>query len=708
MAVFAGGPMIEDKDLLKEYLSESEEFLDRLIADLDLMASRAGGEQDINLVNRIFRTIHSLKGLSGMMGFIEIQTLAHEFEDILDDLRMGQLRLDRDAAIKLQEAGAGFASLLVGATRATATEEDYDRMRELLSSVARGARERSRREFSATDVIGLTEKERALLTEYEQQRVKENYAARRSFYFISVQFEAGRLESQYRSLSSLLAEQGELITTLPSAPSDQSKVAFKLLFATGAKESDLKRAVAPFAAQVLRAGRSPWRKAGEALSVVVRNPLRPKKQTEDRSAASPIKLPLSIGQDALRPISPSVRVDLQQIDDLSSLAHELSIQAQSLASMADSFLKAAGLGPKETHDLKFSARRMERDFVEMEERLVELRMVSLAQTFTRAARVVGRLAREIGKSISVELSGRETQLDKMIVDRIADPIYHILTNAIDHGVEMPDDRRLAGKSARGKIKIEAALDGTRAVISISDDGQGIDPAMVRRRAAEIGAMGPDEDLSDEEVLRLIFYPGFSTASEVSPLSGRGVGLDAVERTIHELGGEIRVSSTPGIGSRFDLVVPTTLVLISAFIVRVSRWSYAVNVGQIVELAYVSPREVMGRDGRRSVKWRDTEIRLIELAYVLGLGGARVLHAVEASENGSPSRRYLPVLIARVGEKHVAVAVDEFFDQREIVVKSFGPLARTIKGVSGAVDLEGGDVALVLDLPNLLMQRSMGI
>ncbi|HEY9233191.1 MAG TPA: ATP-binding protein, partial [Blastocatellia bacterium] len=426
-------------------------------------------------------------------------------------------------------------------------------------------------------------------------------------------------------------------------------------------------------------------------------------------------LPPAFAQESLQPLSPSVRVEMAQIDELSGLAHELSIQMQRLAAMADRFLLAAGLGALDQFDLRYSARRIEREFLELEERLVELRMVSLAQTFTRAARLAGRLARELGKSVTVEVAGRETQLDKAIVDRLADAIYHVLRNAIDHGIEMPEARRLAGKAARGKIKIEASLEGARAVIAITDDGHGIDTEAVRHRAIEAGLIAPDEVLKEEETLRLLLRPGFSTADYVSAVSGRGVGLDAVERTVHELGGELRITSEKGRWTRFELAVPTTLVMISAFIVRASEWRYAINVGQIVELLYVSLDEVIGRDGKRSIQWRDQTLPLVELKYLLGLGGARVFRPplrVRSADDGLEAQQQanrltrVPVFITRAADRHVAMAVEDFEAQREIIVKSLGPLTRQIKAVVGAVDLEGGDVALVLDLPSLLMLRSM--
>ena len=655
-----------------------------------------------------------------MMGLAEVQSLTHEFEDILDDLRSGNSVLDEEATAALQEAGAGLAALVAGAARGTVTQDDFDRLSELLTAITRLSQTRARKDDG--ELIGLSERERQLLTEYEQHRISENLSAGRTFYAITVQLEVGTLDTQYRSLTSKLAERGELITTLPETASAATLVAFKLLFATQVKEADVKRIAKPFRGRVSKMNQSPWRRAGAALRGVGRKP----KKTGDTSMPqkgneSIGTLPPTFAQESLHPLSPSVRVDLSQIDELSGLAHELSIEAERLTSMADRFLVAAGFGARERFDLRLSARRIERDFLELEERLVELRMVSLAQTFTRAARLATRLARELGKSVSVEIAGRETHLDKMIVDRIADPIYHVLRNAIDHGIELPDKRRLAGKGARGKIRIEASLEGTRCVVAISDDGRGIDKEKVRARAVEIGAINDQEELTDEEALRLILHPGFSTADKVSEVSGRGVGLDAVERTLYDLGGEIRISSEIGKTTRFEMVVPTTLVMIPAFLVRVSEWRYAINVGQIIELLYISRDDILGRDGKRSINWRNSTLPLIELRYLLGLGGARVLHqsgAVESMTAGAAAfahelasqtqaqRIRVPVFITRVGERHVAVAVENFEGQREIIVKSLGALGSKIKGVLGGVDLEGGDVALVLDLPSLLFLRSL--
>jgi two-component system chemotaxis sensor kinase CheA len=701
--------MIEDKALLSEYLSESEELLDSLLADLDSLSSRG----DVNLINRVFRTVHSLKGLVGMMGLAEMQALTHEFEDILDDLRLGQLTLNHATIAALQEAGAAVAALVGGAARGSASDDDFERLRQLLTAIALKSRPRPRND--GIEALALSDRERAMLNDYERHRMSENLIAGRSFFAIAVQFGVGRLEAQYRGLTGKLADCGELITTLPEKAEGTTTVGFKLVFATKLRDSEVKAIAEPFGGRVSRLDRSPWRRAGEALKVVGR------KKVEKGEIESLSTLPPEFAQESLQPLTPSVRVELSQIDELSGIAHELSIQMERVTSMADRFLNASGLGARERFDLRFSTRRVERDFLELEERLVELRMISVGQTFTRAARLAGRLARQLGKSVSVEVAGRETNLDKVIVDRLADSIYHVLRNAIDHGIELPAERRLAGKSARGKIGIVASLDGTRAKVAVSDDGRGIDPSEVRRRALEAGLITPGDTLTDEETVRLILRPGFSTADQVSAISGRGVGLDAVERTIHELGGEIHIASVKGEGTRFEFLVPTTLVMLSAFVVRAGDWRYAINVSQIIELLYVEPEGILGRDGKRSIAWRDSTIPLVELKYLLGLGGARVLHqsggqsggpAGETAQNGRLAQppvnasSTVPVFITRAADRTVGVAVERFDGQREIIVKSLGSLGKRVKGVAGAVDLEGGDVALVLDLPSLLVLRSL--
>lgn len=787
-----------DKALLSDYLSESEQLIETLSGDLDLLeghakaghdlnhAPRTGSDSAVEVINRVFRTVHSLKGLMGMMGMTEMQGLAHSFEGTLDDLRLGKLKLKPALCRTLQEVAeslfALFASesrrLTAGAARRPSAEKELVRVKRLLDDLValpRAWTVKGERNFSS---LRFSEEELKLLTPYERRRITENLTAGKGFFEVRVEFRVSELDSRYRSLASMLGDRGEIITTLPGKSTDHQAIGLKIVLAADLRENELENLVRPFGASVSRLGPSPWRRAGAVLKSAGRLKKGPEKHAGKARAAAKepdivqggqtapagvlgpglkapedsddgqlggfqTVLPAAMAQDAFQSLSQSVRVDLSHIDEVSGLAHELYIEVERLSSMAGRIMQSSDCGPKERFDLKQSSRRIERQFLELEERLVEFRMVSLAQTFAKAGRLTERLARDLGKKINVVLAGRGTQIDKMIVDRIGGPIYHVLRNAVDHGVEAAGERVKAGKPEAATITIAAGLEGTRATISITDDGRGIDPDKVLARALEIGAVAGGEQWSKEEVLRLIFSPGFSTANQVSAVSGRGVGLQDVERVMYDLGGEIRVSSEKGKGSRFELSVPTTLVMISAFIVGVADWKYAINIGQIVELVYVRASDIVGTDGKRTIAWRGVVIPLVELKYLLSLGGARrlttgpratgatstsslsgagsALHS--AGANGSegtthqsdprPSRprskrneTRVPAFVTRFADRYIAVAVERFDSQREIIVKSLGPFGRNMRGVAGAVDLEGGEVALVLDLPGLLMMRSI--
>jgi two-component system, chemotaxis family, sensor kinase CheA len=803
-----------DKALLSDYLSESEQLLDTLSSDLDLLIERAkksreskdsnrgNDESTVETVNRVFRSVHSLKGLMGMMGLKELQALAHRFESALDDVRLGKLRLNPELAAIMQDVTESTIALYASEAlrlqgngeRQPAVTRGMTRLGSLLDNLASLPRTKSNKGSSSLASLRLSDQEIGLLSPYERHRIGENLNAGKAFFEICVEFQVNAIDSRYRALGAALEDRGELIATLPGKSTDKQSIGLKLILAGKLKEGEIEGLVRRFGGTVDRIGPSSWRRAGAVIKGAGRRkpdhdkgrdarevragavgPNGPsaasvggavKKGAEAAAKDSPV-LPEadegalsefqtvvapSTAEDSIQSLSQSVRVDLSHIDEVSGLAHELYIEVERLSWMAGRMMQLTQVGPKERFDLKQSSRRIERRFLELEERLVEFRMVSLAQTFSKAGRLAERLARDLGKKVEVTLAGRGTQIDKMIVDQIGGPIYHVLRNAIDHGIEPAAERITAGKPEAGSIRIEAALEGTRAIISISDDGRGIDPDKVLQRAIAIGAVAGDEQWSKEEILRLIFSPGFSTARQLSAVSGRGVGLSDVERVMYGLGGEIRVASETGKGCRFELSVPTTLVMISAFIVGAAGWRYAINVGQIIELVYAGAKDVVGTDGKRTIKWRGSSVPLVELNYLLGLGGARPLppqprgrgrvhgnhgeigdisginrdgsmfeeqadfaHSQWAHRNSDrPAMRLppktrdnrVPAFITRFADRYIAVAVERFEDQREIIVKSLGPLARNIRGIAGAVDLEGGEVALVLDLAGLLMMRSI--
>lgn len=748
-----------EKTLLDEYLSEAEQLTDMLLADAGKLvdASRSGEQRGLastDLIKRIFSSVHSLKGLSGMMGLEQVQTLAHGLENVLDEVRHGKLSLDRQFSEKLLETAEAFSILLGASARGAVTPDELEQFRKQLAVLVKWPRPGRRNAASALQSLSIRPSERAHFSPYEETRVAENLRAGRSIYQIGVNIGVAELDQQFRALTSSLSQSGELVTTLPVQEQQRDGVGLKLIFATEMSAADVESLVASYSGSVTKINEPASSRGKQALAKPRRSrkPARPTHvevspaESTDPEALGPkpedISVPVSTqpednvslvsllppeaAQEALQPLSNSVTVQLSHIDEISGLAHELSIEAERLSEMARQIMGVKGATPRERFDLKQTSRRIERRFLELEERLVDLRMISLSRTFTRAARLAGQLANDLGKSVQVEISGRSTLLDKTIVDHLTGPLFHLLRNAIDHGIETADERIRQGKPEGGRIKLEARIEGTRAIISIDDDGRGVDVDEVLARAVEIGAVPPGEQLTQEEILRLIFLPGFSTADAVSEVSGRGVGLETVERAVRELGGEISLSSQKGKGSQFRIAVPTTQMMISAFIIRVGELQYAINAAQIVELMRVPASKIIGLDGKRRIKWRGDPIPLLELRFLLGLGGARRLSVAHTeqkgasrgvavddrngfrnatSSNGSSTEGKVAALVTRIADRHVAIAVEEFQDQREIIVKSLGLMAKRFRGVTGAVELELGKVALVLDLPGLVMLRS---
>ncbi|HEY6332976.1 MAG TPA: Hpt domain-containing protein, partial [Blastocatellia bacterium] len=468
-----------DKALLSDYLSESEQLLDTLSSDLDLLVERAKKSRDskdsskandegtVETVNRVFRSVHSLKGLMGMMGLTDLQALAHRFESALDDIRLGKLRLNPELAAALQEVAestiALYASearrLQVNAERQPAASQGLVRLGKLLNNLAALPRTKPNKGSRSLASLRLSDQEVALLSPYERHRIAENLTAGKVFFEVCVEFQVSALDSRYRALASVLENRGELIATLPGKSTDKQSIGLKVILAGKLKEGELEGLVRRFGGTVDRIGPSQWRRAGAVIKGAGRRkPDREKAEISKRQTAAPGRLDgasvdalvmdglrvdsehtepdlgglsefqavvaPSTGEDSIQSLSQSVRVDLSHIDEVSGLAHELYIEVERLSWMAGRMMQMTQVGPKERFDLKQSSRRIERRFLELEERLVEFRMVSLAQTFSKAGRLAERLARDLGKKVEVTLAGRGTQIDKMIVDQIGGPIYH--------------------------------------------------------------------------------------------------------------------------------------------------------------------------------------------------------------------------------------------------------------------------------------------
>jgi two-component system, chemotaxis family, sensor kinase CheA len=353
-------------------------------------------------------------------------------------------------------------------------------------------------------------------------------------------------------------------------------------------------------------------------------------------------------------------------------------------------------------ELEHYASRIRRRSRVLEERVVGLRMVALEQTLTRAVRAGASAARMVGKEIDILQSGGQVQIDKTLADTIFEPLLHLMRNAVDHGIESEPDRVRAGKNARGLVRLSASSTGEQVVLTLSDDGRGIDSDLILTTARARGLVRADEPLTKQQCLRLIFKPGFSTASEVSNMSGRGVGLDVVETRVAQVGGDLRIVTTPGVGTMFEVVLPATLAMVSSLIVRSGPYCYCIPASHVAGIGYVNAYDVMQGDDYATVEWHDETMPFVNLCDVLAepernapAGDQIQIVVVPIAASGSDGG-------ADVGSSHMAaVAVDCWEGRQDVLVRNLGACASHWLGVQGATELVDGRVALLLDLPSLL-------
>ena len=338
-------------------------------------------------------------------------------------------------------------------------------------------------------------------------------------------------------------------------------------------------------------------------------------------------------------------------------------------------------------EVKSIAEEIERLALELRDSTMGVRMVPFGSLFGRFRRLVHDLARELGKEIQLVTSGEETELDKTVIEKLADPLIHLIRNSIDHGLETAEGRTEAGKPAQGRIKLSARHAGAEVLISIEDDGKGLDRARIRARAEENGLIQPDAKLSDHELFQLIFQPGFSTAKEVTSLSGRGVGMDVVKRTIETLRGAIDISSRHGEGTEVTLCLPLTLAIIDGLLVRVGKGRYVIPLSAVEECVELPPEEDARSKGRSFLNIRDELVPFLRLR--------------ELFKSAEPADRYQKVVIVSAGEMRVGLVVDQVIGDHQTVIKSLSKLHADVETFSGATILGDGTVALILEIPHLV-------
>jgi two-component system, chemotaxis family, sensor kinase CheA len=612
---------------MDEFTGEAEELLESLSRDLADFEAQ-GSSVRPELINKIFRDVHSLKGLAGMLGLTPIAELAHALEDMLDRLRMGKIAIGKPLIDLLYDGIDGLNRLVRG------TEVDVAALGRRIEEIVKA--EPQQKVASVLDDLTLEEQTRKSLTEYEEHRLIENVRSGKNIFSVEQRFDFTDFDKKLRALTAKLTESGEVISTLPSVDPTGAGIGFRLLY-------------------------------GSTLDVAAVSANAP-----EAKVASLRKEEVS-----LKSVSATVRVDISKLDVVMNTIGELLIEKNQLDALART------LDGRQRNALAGISRNLDRKLNELQKTAIELRMVPVGQIYTKLSRSVRKLARELDKDIELVLRGEETELDKMLVEEISDPLMHIIRNALDHGIESPAERAAARKDPKGRVTVVAYQQGNSVVIDVTDDGRGIDPDVIRDVAKKRG-------LTASDPFDLLFAPGFSTAAEVSEISGRGVGLDVVKKNIQELKGSIEVISTIGQGTTFRIMLPITLAIIQALIVRACGQQFAIPLTSVEESLRIQAREIVTVESREVLALRDLTLPLVRLADAFSLG----------TGEETPDKK-LFVVVTRSGEKLAGVVVDAIIRQHEIVIKSIGERLKGTPGIAGATEVGKGEIVLVIDVASLI-------
>ena len=673
---------------LKDFVSETEEIIESLNLDLVRLADSVdSGDCDPDVLNGIFRGAHSIKGLSGMFGFDDLSKLSHSMESLLDGLRLGKIPFNQFLVDTL------FSSLdvLINLIDGKSNDEDFTLdLTPVLTQISKAAEGGAAGDESPLAGLKIDPAILNVLTEYEEHRLLENVRKGRQVHLLRMNFDLASFDQELAEVTQQLKQQGEVISTLPSAGDIGERISFQILFGSELGHADIAILLGHDTLDILTYGDRPEPEEPEAL--VVEEP------SDDVTETFVARLPDS-AEDAesassMRSISRTVRVDIDKLDLLMNIVGELVLSKSAIANISDRMKMT--LEKDLATDLGKATRVLERRLHELQKGVMDVRMVPVGQLFEKMTRIVRRVANEQGKKVELEIRGADTELDKLIIEDVSDPLMHIIRNAIDHGLETPRERLAAGKSEKGTIQLLASQKGNHVVITVNDDGRGIDKGKVRRKAVERGLISASHELTEDEVHELLFLPGFSTRDEVSDLSGRGVGMDVVKNNIAALSGMIEVRSQFGQGSSMIITLPITLAIIKALIVQVGKTTYAIPINSVLETLMIEANAIQTVEKHEVIELRKSTVPLLRLDKIFAL-----------SDEDEDEDRRLFVAIVGLAEKRMGFVVDDLLGQQDVVIKSLGKALSFVKGIAGAAELGNQKTILVLDVAGLMGEALRG-
>lgn len=674
---------------LDMFIEESKEHLQAINANLLILEN---DPTNIQIVNEIFRSAHTLKGMSATMGFEDMASLTHEAENVLDLIRNNKLAINSDImdvifqsvdliegmVIHITEGGDGSADVSNPVRQLRAiVSGDFSAQQEVAAASAV-----LEPEVVAIDATVESSDQDYGLDDYALTVLKQSKDAGNNLFWIKVTLndncllKAARAYMVFDQLESL----GDVIKTTPAVQEIENErfdQSFEVVFVTMHPLEKVKTAIQNIS------------EIHEVLIEVISI-----KKTEQETPVA--KTPTSVANEAKKQETAqpaagrkqaaggkTIRVDIERLDILMNLFSELVIDRGRLEQLAREIGKT---------ELQETVEHMSRISGDLQNIILTMRMVPVEQVFNRFPRMIRDLAKDLNKKVNLEIFGAETELDRTVIDEIGDPLVHLLRNSLDHGIESVMDRRKAGKSEEGTIELRAFHSGNHVFIEVKDDGAGINKDKVLKKALERGIVtqAVADTMTDKQIHELLFASGFSTAEVISDISGRGVGLDVVKTKIESLGGSVGVDSVRGKGTTFLVQLPLTLSIISAMLVQVKNEKFAVPLSSIIETAVFKKDQIMMAHRQKVIDFRGRVVPLVSLQEIFQIPSTQVETDDEVA-----------VVIVRKGEKMAGLVVDSFIGQQEIVLKSLGKYMVNVFAISGATILGDGQVALIIDCNALI-------
>ncbi len=660
---------------LHVFLAETTELLDGLDAQLVRLEQDGASEA---LLQEIFRAAHTIKGSGAAIGHVRMARLTHAWETLLDKLRHGELTISSALVDRFFEA-LDVLKVLAGEVE---TGEQTDTEVESLAAALEA--------FAAGEAAGAA----AAPPAHAPTAIRPTMlpAPDGATHHVLLGFDPGDWTA-VRALQALLAldSAADVLVSHPSRGEvEQGAVKERLELwlrseKSGAELRELLANVDETRVLSLQLAEEVSAAAAEAEW-----PAPAPRSSEAKGAESP-------RPGGVRGGSTTVRIDVERLDNLLNLVGELVIDRTRLLELGRALGEQIG-EQRLLADLSETTLHLGRITDELQAEVMKSRMLPIGTVFSRFPRVVRDLAARQGKRVELVVEGQETELDRSVIEEIGDPLVHLLRNAVDHGVEAPADRLARGKPETARVRLAAEHVENSIVILVEDDGAGVDAERVRQKAAERGMLTAEAAarLSESEAIDLIFAPGFSTAKEISDISGRGVGMDIVRTNVERLGGSVEVQSALGQGTRFVLRLPLTLAIVQALLVRVAGDIHALPLSSVTETLRVPLRDIQRMHRQEAILLRGRVLPLVRLNAVFGAAPPPAPHGKDAL-----------VVAVRVGDRQVGLMVDALLGEQEVVIKALGPVIGQVPGISSAAILGDGTVALIVDVPGLVQQVAAG-